>query len=435
MPESEPHSKASSGGKRSRDWRLAVSPRVWIAVIAVVIVSSGFYFARRAGNDPRVYSNDFNVFYHASSEVLEGRDPYQTRLGDWTPYLYPPLLALLLTPLAMFPLPVAAYIWFLINATFTVCAARLSARVACNDVDESRRLPNSGSCVPMVAGVSLLVVARSVVDNFNLGQVNPVVCALVAAHVYLYWKDKRTASALALAIAASIKLTPLVLIGYHIARRRWKFGALCLGLFVAFTALSFAPFGSRAPAAFDEFVKRTIKNEQGYDLAYAGNQSLRGVVARITPAPSGDGGQDAGELARRPSNIVTLLLSLSLLAVAMIAAHKAKNELIAAAPFVCCIVLLSPLSWKAHFVMLIPAVAALAGAAARGHPARSKILIAVLAVVVVLFNLTSLRVLGSRAAEWSDAHSLAFIGALLIFGASIWASGWRQTVDRGVLAE
>lgn len=409
----------------------AVSLRIILSLIALVIVLGGFYFAKQSGDDPEVYSNDFNVFYHASGEVLVGRDPYQRSLGEWTPYLYPPLLAVLLTPLAVLPLPVAAYVWFLINAVSAITAAWMSARLAREDLvlkqtnEDARAAMASpappGFLVPLAA-VSLLVVARFVLDNANLGQVNPLVAALVAAHVYLYSKDRKTASALALAIAASIKLTPVVLVGYHIARRRWKFAAACLGLFVGLTALSFAPLGSRAPDAVHEFVNRTIKNEQGFDLAYAGNQSVRGVVARMTPATHSEIDQGDSESSRRPADAVTLVISLALLAIAMIAASRAPSELIAAAPFVCCFVLLSPLSWKAHFVALILPVASLAAEAARARGGRRTALIALLVLIFLLFNLTSPHVIGLRAAEWADAHSLVFFGALLTFAASVWAA-------------
>ena len=44
---------------------------------------------------------------------------------------------------------------------------------------------------------------------------------------------------------------------------------------------------------------------------------------------------------------------------------------------------------------------------------------AVLGTTFVLFNLTSPQVIGLAAAEWADAHSLVFAGALLIFGACV----------------
>jgi alpha-1,2-mannosyltransferase len=410
---------------------LAVSSRVVLLLIALAIVVVGFYFAKQSGDDPEVYSNDFNVFYHAAGEVLGGRDPYQRSLGEWTPYLYPPLLAVLLTPLVVLPLPVAAYVWFLINAVSTITAAWMSARLARDGLvlkqtnEDARAAMTSpappGFLVPLAA-VSLLVVARFVLDNLNLGQVNLLVAALVAAHVYLYSKDKKTASALALAIAASIKLTPVVLVGYHVARRRYKFAAACLGLFVGLTALSFAPLGSRAPDGVHEFVSRTIKNEQGFDLAYAGNQSLRGLIARMALATHSEFDQGASESSRQPSDAMTLLISLALLAIAMIAASRARSELISAAPFVCCFVLLSPLSWKAHFVALILPVASLAAEAARARGSRRQALIALLVLVFLLFNFTSPHVIGLRAAEWADQHSLVFTGAMLCWAGCVWTA-------------
>jgi alpha-1,2-mannosyltransferase len=400
-----------------------------LAVLALLVLVSGFYFAGLSGSDPLVYSNDFNVFYHAAREVLAGRDPYQSLLAGWTPYLYPPLLAVSLTLLAVFPLPVAAYVWFLISAVSAISAAWMSAKLAYDAEQPSDASENPDDhpgqrgriLPPLVAVCSVAIVARFVLDNFSLGQVNPLIAALAAAHVYLYSRNKKTASALMLAIAVSIKLTPLVLLGYHIARRRWKFSAMSLGLVLAVFALSFLPFGAQAPEALGIFVNRTIQNQQGYDLAYAGNQSLRGAMARLRPE-SRALDHEVGESSRRPSDPVTLMISFALLVVGMAAARRARSEVVAAAPFVCCLVLLSPLSWKAHFVVLLLPVATLVADAARARGTRREILIAVLAVVFVLFNLTSPAVVGLRAAEWADAHSLVFVGALLVFGSSIWAA-------------
>lgn len=413
-----------------RGYFVVVGPGVLLAVLALLVLAGGFYFAGRSGSDPLVYSNDFNVFYHAASEVLAGRDPYQSSLAGWTPYLYPPLLAVSVTSLAVLPLPVAAYVWFLINAVSAISAAWMSAKLA-YDGGQLRDANESGvragtlrlSVVRVLLAVcSVAIVARFVLDNFSLGQVNPLVTGLAAAHVYLYSRNKKAASAVMLAIAVSIKLTPLVLLGYHLARRRWKFSAMSLGLVVAIFALSFLPFGAQAPEALRVFMSRTIQNRQGYDLAYSGNQSLRGAIARLTPAASQTLDHEVRDSSQRPADPVTLVISLALLAVGMVAARRARSEVVAAAPFVCCVVLLSPLSWKAHFVVLLLPVASLIAEACRTRRPRREFLIAVLALVFVLFNFTSPAVIGLRAAEWSDAHSLVLIGAVLIFGASVWAA-------------
>src|SRR6185295_14642976 len=159
--------------------------------LGIAAVIGGLYFAGRSGSDPDVYGNDFNVYYHASREVIAGRDPYQNSLSEWTPYLYPPLLAELLTPLALLPLTLAAYVWFLISA-FSIFATG----VMC-----ARMFPESRAPRWLVAAAAMMIVFRFVLDNFNLGQVNAMVTALAVAHVFLYARGKKFWSALALAIA------------------------------------------------------------------------------------------------------------------------------------------------------------------------------------------------------------------------------------------
>jgi hypothetical protein len=198
-------------------------------------------------------------------------------------------------------------------------------------------------------------------------------------------------------------------------------------MFAALTVLSLVPLGTRAPNALQVVLNRTIQNGQGFGLAYSGNQSLRGALARLTDDSISGPDQVAPELSRRPSDSTTLILSLLLLAAAFLAVRWASTELLAAAPFVCCLVLLSPLSWKAHFVVLILPVAGLISEVRLSPTRRSAFAIGtVLLAVFALFNLTSPHVIGLAAAEWSDAHSLIFAGALLLFIAPVAVAMMRK---------
>ena len=388
------------------------------AILIVAALAGGIYFASRSGDDPQVYSNDFNVFYFAARELIEGRDPYQKSLGAWTPYLYLPLLAESMILLAWLPLPVAAYLWFLMSAATVTAAAWMSAGLVAEEKtrshgDTETRGRNTDPR-PVIAALALLVVIRFVFDNFAYGQVNTVVTFLAIAHIYFYAKNRKAMSSVAFALAASIKLTPAVFIAYQIAKRRFKFAAGCAALLAAVTVLSFLPFGARGASAFETFVNRTIKNEQGFDLAFSGNQSLRGAVARLTG--------ESGDLARRPSNSITLIISLALLALSVFTAIVARNRVAAAAPFFCCLVLLSPLSWKAHFVALIMPVAYLISRMFEAGGRRRYLIAAALISSAILFNFTSPKIIGTRASEWADAHSMVFAGALLIFIACVWTA-------------
>lgn len=401
--------------------------RSCFAVLVVCILAGGIYFARQSGTNAEVYSNDFNVYYHAAKDVLAGLDPYQSSLGAWTPYLYPPLLAELLIPLAMLSLPIAAYLWFLISAASMLSAAYMSARMpaslsapltgerdAEDDAAKSARVGRRLSLQAAIAACAIVVVLRFVLDTFKLGQVNSVVAGLAVAHIYFYARNKKALSAIALVLAISIKLTPAVFIVYHVAKMRLKFALACIAILAGVTAASFLPFEGRGINAFRSFANRTLRNEQGYNLADSGNQSLRGAIARLAArANTADSGTDS----RNPAELPTLVIAAVLLAFAVLAARRARSELAGAAPFFCCVVLLSPLSWKAHFVILVlPVVYVLSVLFQPANPAGARRLaLGTLATLLVLFNLTSPHIIGLAAAEWSDTHSVVALSALLIF--------------------
>ncbi|MEW6127756.1 MAG: glycosyltransferase family 87 protein [Acidobacteriota bacterium] len=363
--------------------------------ISIAIFILGSYFAGRSGANPDSYSNDFNVYYFAAQEVAQGRTPYDHSLGAWTPYLYLPLLAEVMLPLTLLPVEQAAFLWFLISAAAILLAARMSVSLT-----NPNHFPSKAT---WIAAISLVVLLRFIFDNFDYGQVNHVVAFLSVAHFYFDARNKKFLSVSAFVFAASIKLTPLVFIIYHLAKKRWQYAAACASGFVVLTALSFAPFGSRADEAFTVFWKRTIQNQQGFDFAYHGNQSLRAAIERMV------GNRQVTD----PASATTTVIGLLLIGVAFFTAIRAQNNLAAIAAFFCLTVMLSPLSWKQHFVILILPVVCLIGEALREQQRKYPICI-LLVLLFALFNLTSPKLIGIAAAEWCEAHSLVFAGALLI---------------------
>ena len=166
-------------------------------------------------------------------------------------------------------------------------------------------------------------------------------------------------------------------------------------------------------------MNRTVKNEQGFNLAYSGNQSLRAALARATGNATESFDQMDDPNVRQPTNVLTITGALVLLALAIIAAVFARSES-AAAPFFACYVLISPLSWKAHFVALIFPVAFLIGQIFSINNKRlRRAITVVLFVAFVVFTFTSHRLIGKPAAGWADSHSLICAGALLIFFATV----------------
>lgn len=374
--------------------------RLLLVALALSMLFAGLFYSGKSGSDPLIYRNDFNVYYHAARQVSQGRDPYQSSLTPTTPYIYPPLLSELLVPLSLLPLRAAAFVWFLVGVSSIVAAGILSARAGALEFP---------AAVLPVALLSVLLVARFVLDNFSYGQVNTVIAGLVAASIYSYSRGRVKCSALLLGLACALKLTPLVLLVYHLARLRIRYVATTLLFTTVFTLLGLAPFGSEAPGVLQEFTFRTLANRQGYDFAYHGNQSLLGASARVFGrGPVTD-----------PYDPVALAIGAVLCGLLALGARRAGTELGAAAPAVCAMVLLSPLSWKAHFVVLVVPAAFLWMRAMESRGRTRRALLSILFLVFLLLNLLSPRIVGLRAAEWADSHSIIFGCGLLIFAAAL----------------
>ena len=100
--------------------------RHW-AVYLGLIVALGIWcsvdVARRARVDPRqpaLHMTDFTVYTEAGKAFFDGREPYEvSNIRGWK-YLYPPLFALLVAPLAPLAPPVQATVWFVASALMAV---------------------------------------------------------------------------------------------------------------------------------------------------------------------------------------------------------------------------------------------------------------------------------------------------------------------------
>ena len=123
------------------------------------------------------------------------------------------------------------------------------------------------------------------------GQWDPIFLLLIAIATQAVIQGRPTIAALAVAVAASVKPYPLLLIGYFLARRQWRavvVTVMMLGILLVLGALA---VGLDATTAF---VTRVLP-ASGATTAYADNQALGGVIARtlardLKPSPLSDAG-------------------------------------------------------------------------------------------------------------------------------------------------
>lgn len=237
---------------------------------------------------------------------------------------YPPFAVLLFVPLswlsdhALVALGVAA------NLALLLIVVRLS-----------RRLVGAFDWPSTYVVAAALLWTEPVFTTLRYGQINLAVLALVLADL-----TARRWHGIGIGVAAGIKITPVIFIGYLAVTRRWADAGRALAAFAATIALS----GLIVPSDTVSFWTRHLfEFARVGRLEHALNQSARGVMVRLDHTRA----TVPGEL------LFVVAIGVAGLAVAA-AAYRHFGE---AWGLPCCAVtglLVSPISWSHHWVWCVP---------------------------------------------------------------------------------
>jgi hypothetical protein len=179
--------------------------------------------------------SDFTLYYAAARDILAGRSPFVTE-----GYIYPPLLASLLTPLAALSYVAARWVWFLVSQLCLLSAAWLMWK----------HMGRDWTAACSIAFV--WVFGGAAVESLALGQLGPpLVLLLVIAYTQRGWQPAAAAG-----FGLALKFIPGVLAAALLLRRDWR-GLLIFAIVaLAFLAIpwSFTACcldGPKAPAGTD----------------------------------------------------------------------------------------------------------------------------------------------------------------------------------------
>lgn len=339
---------------------------------------------------------DLDVYVAAVRDLLAGHDIYATRTPRWDlPFIYPPVAALLLVPVAFVPLWVVHVLW----AVLTVLAQRLILRRA--------GVRRSGAVA--AANVALVCAFEPFRTTLGYGQVNTVLMALVVADL-LPWPRRPgwfPRGAL-IGLAASIKLTPLAFVVFAFLVGRRAVAAWGLGMLAALTAVGVVVL----PGESLVFARKVLTGDLYGDPLYVGNQSVSAVVARLggTAPPVPQVALVAGGLA-------------GLLALSVAVVWWRRSEHVLAVGMVgVATCLASPLSWTHHYVWaLLVGLAALSPGLSRVGRALALAWTGWVALCPVLVFLPYGR--GAEAAYTTQQQIVANLGPALAVLLCVWLLG------------
>lgn len=330
-----------------------ILPRHRIAVALALLASAAALLPWLIDPGPSLrYAIDIDVYREGAKAFLAGENLYTRsyRVGDIElPFTYPPLAAILFVPLALVPYGVALVGWTLLTAALLWwCLAVVLRHVAPALADADHR---------MLAAwlLPLALVAEPVRETLAFGQINVILMALVLADTLT--RRPLLPRGVLIGLAAAVKLTPAVFILVFMVQRRWRAAAVTFLAGVGFTLAAATVSLDNSLTYWLGTLRDTgrIGNE-----AYASNQSLRGLLARLVEP----GGQAPAVLW-----LVLVAASLGLILTAMlrVARHGRTLGVVLLAATVALVC--SPVSWSHHWVWLIPLAVTLLGVAWRRRSA------------------------------------------------------------------
>jgi alpha-1,2-mannosyltransferase len=276
---------------------------------------------------------DLQVYRAGAEHLLAAQPLYAGPVLGAMMFVYPPFAALLVAPLTAVPVPV-------LNAAWTAGSLLLLGAVV------RRCLQRAGVPAPLPVVVALVLAATwldPVRTTLYLGQVNLVLLALVALDVLgpaqSRWRG------IGIGLAAAVKLTPLLFVVYLLVTGRIRAALTALATFVVAAGLGFL----LAPAdSVDYWLRGTFA-----------------AAGRISPADALSNHALTGTLVRRLGEVPVLPLAASALVVVctlLVArlAHRAGEEVLAAAVCGLGAAAAAPFAWSHHYVWIVPLVLALA---------------------------------------------------------------------------
>jgi hypothetical protein len=373
------------------------------AVLAIWGLTDVRSRARIDPSDPLVHKTDLTVYTEAGAAFFDGRDPYDVSNPRGWRYLYPPLFAIMMSPLAALDSQWQAVIWYFVSLAFAWGAWREALHIW-------RRLfgdPHSTAVIERpitppiwLSGIAAATLALPALNCLQRGQVGILIVYLLLLGYRLTAENRSlwgaAAGGSALAAAVTIKLTPalpaVLLVGmFFVAAwsNRWTaepsrrfagaFAGLAVGLLMFLFVLPGLAIGNAANVRhlatwFDRIVvHHDMGDENNAGFYSVRDQSLTNAVERLGNWIASAAGEfderrhveSATQAGTRRAIMPAVERSLAvarstlLLLLAISAWHAARrgDQLHIAAVFglaATATLLLSPLSWAHHYLIWLP---------------------------------------------------------------------------------
>lgn len=320
---------------------------LWITTLAVSAVMAAFVFWKCQSLG---FFGDFRkAYWPAGRAAVAGRDGLRPLLENGVyGFVNLPIVALLFTPITIFPERVSAALFSLVGVVAVVASGIIAARLY--DFDRQR------SALALLA----CAVYGPLVYSIKEGNTSHVLLILLFAGMALV-RERRDLTAGALFGLAGVVKPPLLLIGvYFFLRGRWAVVLGGIAVCAVAGALSIAIYGLDLNALWLE----QLRAYGGAPVRAFNNQSIGAMLGRFETGTAGLRDwqpYSLSPLARGLTLATAGLMAATALAAALVRDRTSKlsaaaieNELVLTITFICAV---SSISWSHYYAWLLPAFA------------------------------------------------------------------------------
>jgi hypothetical protein len=401
----------------------ALRVRVVLLVLIAIFIATAVRNIKEEG--------DFRGYLEVGELVLRGGDIYRDARPDIN--TWPPFFSVLCVPFALLArvsVYLARGVWLVANAAMVYAMVRMAITLV-----YGRRLTLAGGAGALsLASIAVLgplvLTSRFFLGNFDRLQINMFILFCCLAGCVWLARGRAVAGGALIGFAAAVKVLPIFFFPYFLWKRWWT----ALGAAVATAALvSLSPILVFGPERFVAYVRRWLEIASGSWPVRKGNQSVYALVDRLYTHGAIFWSAAHKRLTASDDPVVAALVYglLALIVVVFVAtARRASRDpaspvvIVEYAIVLTLAVLFSPLAWKHYFVFLLLAYTALWRAAfapaAAGSASEYRLdgddrrrLAWMLGVSFVLTTLTVRGIVGKGAAQTLETLSAVTWGALV----------------------
>lgn len=334
-------------------------------------------------------------------------------------YIYPPFFLTLIKPLTGLPVPLAAAIFETVKWLALLLSLQLAWRLCA---------PAGEDVPPIVALGSLVCTWRFFDNDFGVGNINIVLLAAVLLGLWLLMRNRPFLAGIAIAAAVSIKVTPALILVYFAYKRWWKplIGA-AIGAVIFLFVWPAVSFGWAQNLDLLQGWYHAVVHgflEKGAVRSEQTNQAIIGVLNRLfgphvailpdTRLTIVELSQPVRDVLRGGVALVTLG-TLGWICRKPISPMRHRLAFAAEAGMVLiAMLMLSGLSWKAHFVtLLLPYSVLWAYLVDARLPDRPRRVIGGALVASFAASTLSSDIITPRGADYAEAYGVVMLGAII----------------------